>query len=44
MIEGLKNNTVTQEEYMAEVRRAAETVNNMSDAERANISTLVRNG
>ena len=44
MIEGLKNNTVTQEEYMAEVRRAAETVNNMSDAERANISTLTPMG
>ena len=44
MIEGLKNNTVTQEEYMAEVRRAAETVNNMSDAERANISTLAAMG
>ena len=34
MSDGLKNGTVTQDEFMAEIRKTAEMADNMSDAKK----------
>ena len=44
MARGLRDGTVTQEEYAAEVRRTADMVNNMSDAQRQQYAVLQAQG
>ena len=44
MAKGLRDGTVSQEEYAAEVRKTAEGVNNMSDAQRQQYSILQAQG
>ena len=40
MSDGLKNGTVTQDEFMAEIRKTAEMADNMTDAQKQQYSTL----
>lgn len=44
MSKGLKNGTVTQEEFMAEIRRTAEMADNLTDAQKEQYSTLAAMG
>ena len=44
MSEGLKNGTVTQEQFMAEIRRSAEMADGLSDAQKEQYSTLAAMG
>ena len=41
---GLKNNTVTQDEFMAEIRKTAGMADNLSDAQKEQYSTLAAMG
>ena len=44
MSEGLKNGTVTQDQFMAEIRKTAEMADNLSDAQKEQYSTLAAMG